>query len=131
MIVRCYYFDISIAKIPISSKLNHSFNFSCLSCRSAGLVFIFGALICLLVWVTYLPGAPMEQLLCKNLRDPEYTIFTDVSSLFSFSSSNFDDLDEKIIQQGHPHREQTNADGTKNNNCYTNMAFCLRSSEYY
>ena len=51
-----------------------------LCCSSVGLVFIFGSLICLLVWVTYLPGAPMEQLLCKNLRDPEYTIFSDVST---------------------------------------------------
>lgn len=34
---------------------------------------IFGALLMLLVFLTYAPGAPMEALLCKNVRDPEYT----------------------------------------------------------
>jgi len=47
--------------------------------RSVGFVFIFGSLIMLLVWVTYIPGALMEQLICANVRDPETTLWADVS----------------------------------------------------
>ena len=72
---RRYMYD-GLSYFPMC-RINATF-FLC--CSSVGLVFIFGSLICLLVWVTYLPGAPMEQLLCKNLRDPEYTIFSDVST---------------------------------------------------
>ncbi|KAF6031760.1 PROM1 [Bugula neritina] len=42
---------------------------------SVGLVFIFGSLIMLLVTLTYVVGAPLEEIACVNLRDPEYTIF--------------------------------------------------------
>lgn len=33
----------------------------------------------LLVWLTFLIGAPLEQLACVSLRDPEYEIFKQVS----------------------------------------------------
>ncbi|XP_067928308.1 prominin-1-like [Watersipora subatra] len=42
---------------------------------SVGLVFIFGALIMLLVWLTYLVGAPLQQIACANIKDTNYTVF--------------------------------------------------------
>lgn len=47
-------------------------------------MFIFGALIMLLVWITFLPGAPLESMVCGSLRDPEYTIFKEVAIITVF-----------------------------------------------
>jgi len=41
----------------------------------------------LLVTLTYVVGAPLEEIACVNLRDPEYTIFKNVSFFIIHSDS--------------------------------------------